>query len=181
MEVKIKLEKDIVEKVNNFADSINTDFYSTRGQSNTDKKKNDQQVGKLGEYGIYFYLKSQGFDVSEPDCKIYKAREKSWSPDLKVIDISADIHVKSQSFSSGERYGISWLFQKNDKHIFNTDTKNQYVAFVSVDNDECYVKNIVELQDLHNEKLFKEPKLDYLKNNKVAVYFKDIQHLEFAL
>jgi hypothetical protein len=182
MEV-IKLEDDIIKKINQFAESINTGFYSSRNQGNNDKRITDQKCGKFGEYGVFFYLKSKNINVSEPDCKIYKVREKSWSPDLKIIDTDTNIHVKSQSIQSGKRYGVSWVFQKNDKHVFNTDSNNQYVSFVSVDliKNECDIKSIVKLDILHNENLFKAPKLDYLKKNKCAIYYNDIKNKLFNI
>ncbi len=178
--IRVRLGNIEIEKINAFANAIDTGYYATRNQFNADKRKIDQIVCKFGEFSVFSYLSSK-YEISEPDLKIYSAREKSWDFDLKGNGIN--IHVKSQSRESGDRFGISWVFQNSDREIFNSTTQDQYVAFVSVDvNSNCsLIRTIVKLEDLHAEKLFKSPKLDYLKSNKFAVYYEDIKHKEIIL
>jgi hypothetical protein len=181
MEVKIVLDDSELSIIKEFAEKIDTGFYATRNQFNASKRTTDQITGKMGEFAVYKYL-SPKINISKPDCNIYKRSEKSWDFDLKAENIN--MHVKSQSLESGERYGISWIFQHNDKEVFNSTKPNQFVSFVSVDMQkaECIIRSIIKLEDLHNNKLFKLPKLKKLQEmNKLAVYFKDIEYLGICL
>ena len=67
--------------------------------------------------------------------------------------------------------------------LFNCCPFIQFVVFVLVnlEENESIIKSIVKLEDLHNEKLFKLPKLEYLKNNKLVIYYSDIKDKKFAL
>lgn len=165
-----------------FSEGVDTSFYASRGQSNVDKRKKDSLVGKLGEVAVFNILKSKYEDLTYPDFKIYKPREKSWDFDLKAANLN--LHVKTQNVEQGRLYGESWIFQHGgekrghyDKEIFDKTSPNQYVAFVTVDlpNKTAYIKSILHLDKLHENNLFKPPKLEYLKlANKLAVYFNDI-------
>lgn len=170
----IKLSKQDIERCRQFAETIDTGFYATRNQFNNDKRIKDQIIGKLGELAIFNYFASKDIKISEPDFKIYGKSKKSWDFDLKNADFN--IHVKSQSVEQGKRYGISWIFQDQDKHVFKDVSENDYVCFVLVDLANSYadIKSIVKLSDLHTNALFKAPKLAYLTSKK-AVYFEDLQ------
>ena len=172
----------MVEKIHTFSQSIDTSFYSNRNQFNKEKRIKDQVVGKMGEFAIFSTLKPKFQDISEPDLNIYPPNKKTWDFDLKAQNPHIlNMHVKSQTLESGNRYGVSWIFQNTDKEIFNSSKKNQYVGFVSVNNDtsSCFIRAIVKLEHLHENKLFKMPKLQKLQeSNKLAVYFDDLKKFD---
>jgi hypothetical protein len=175
----IKLSQEDIDICIEFSNSINTSHYASRNQFNDDKRKLDQQVGKFGEIAVYKYLKLKNYDVSYPDFQIYSASKKSWDYDLKTPDIN--FHVKSQSITQGNRYGISWLFQLGDKHVMTNYKDNDYIAFTSVDMDNFTVniRSILQVAKLHQLNLFKPPKLPQLFN-KCAVYLNDLEILKQA-
>ena len=177
----IHTQKDINE-CTNFAESIDTSHYASRSQTDPEKRKRDQIVGKLGELCVYNVLKNQFPDITYPDFNIYKAKDKSWDFDLKASGLN--LHVKSQDVLQGKKYGISWIFQASngrrdyDKEIFDKLSPNQKIAFVSVDMvaKQSILQAIVDLDILHDKKLFKLPKVFKLQNaNKLAVYFDDLK------
>lgn len=180
---KINFTLEDIEKCEEFASKVNTSLYAQRNQFDADKRKKDAKIGKLGELAVYYSLKDKYPNITYPDFKIYTAKEKSWDFDLK--DTSFNLHVKTQDIVQGAKYGESWIFQHGggqskhyDKEIFDMISPNQYVSFVCVDllKNEGYVKAIVKLNFLHEEKLFSLPKLFKLQNaNKLAVYYKDLE------
>ncbi|MCZ2224432.1 MAG: hypothetical protein LC122_12485 [Chitinophagales bacterium] len=185
-----KFDEQEINKCREFSEKIDTSFYAARNQFDNEKRKNDQLVGKLGEILSFNYLKDKVNNLTYPDFKIYDKKNKSWDFDLKGD--KANIHVKSQNIIQSNRYGESWIFQagnkkyKNyDKEIFDKISDNQYVCFCIVDLKEFvgYLKIIVSLDVLHNNNLFKLPKLEKLQQaNKLAVYYSDLKslNLEFA-
>ena len=181
--IKYKFEQEEIDKCKKFSEEVDTSFYATRNQFNSEKRIKDSYIGKLGEVAVYQILKNKIKDITEPDFKIYKAKEKSWDFDLKSTDIN--LHVKTQDLKVGEKYGVSWIFQfgdgksrSYDKEIFDRTSPNQYVAFVSLDLTtlEATVRAMVTLDFLHDKKIWAAPKLDKLKiANKLAVYLKDLE------
>lgn len=179
----IKFTPEQIQECLDFAEKIDTSFYAKRSQTDNDKRKQDQIVGKLGEIAVYTSLKDKYPDISYPDFKIYEKKDKSWDFDLKAAD--KNIHTKSQNIKQSKKYGESWIFQKGngsnrnyDKEIFDRLSPNQYVAFVLVDlaKYEAEVKAIVTLDFLHKKDLFRPPVLEKLRfANKMAVYYKDMK------
>ena len=106
---------------------------------------------------------------------IYEPTKKSYACDLKTKKY--DIHVKSISSYNLERYGASWVFQKNDP-VITTPTMRDCVFFVSIgDNNEKYEYTTCDiekrcaaskLQGLY--KPLRKKNLD----SKVAIYLEDI-------
>lgn len=170
----IKFSNQDVKKCQDFANKIDTAYYATRRQTNNEKRVKDQIIGKLGEVATYVYFKSKGIELTQPDFKLYSKAEKSWDFDLKGQDIN--LHVKSQAIYQAKKYGESWIFQNEDKHIFKDVSENDYVCFVLVDpdNNSAEVKSVVKLNELHSKNLFKKPKLIHL-SSKSAVYFEDLK------
>lgn len=165
-----------------FAENINTSYYANRKQTDQEKRKLDQIIGKLGEIATHETLKAKFPDLTLPDFNIYEAKKKSWDFDMKADGLN--LHVKSQSLTQGAKYGVSWIFQAQDKHIQDLKIQNQYVSFVSVDMDKKHalVRCIPALETLHSNALFKAPKLLNLSyNNKLAVYFDDLKLLDESL
>jgi len=181
--IKYSFSKEELDACKLFSESVNTSYYSKRGQNNDQKRQKDALVGKLGEIAVYQTLKGKIPSIGYPDLRIYSAKEKSWDFDIKGDNVN--LHVKTQDIEQGEKYGTSWIFQygngKNqhyDKEIFDNLTPNQYIAFVSLSLKENFaiVRAILKLEFLHERKLFGLPKLEHLqKANKKAVYLKDIE------
>lgn len=172
--MKIEIAKEDLSKCIKFAEEIDTSYYATRNQFNNQKRIKDQVVGKLAELAVFKYLTSKDVDISYPDFEIYEKKNKSWDYDLKSENIN--VHVKGQNVEQSKKYGESWIFQKQDKHIFIENKKNDYVSFVLIDLNEMLsdVRMILPLDLLHENNLFKAPKLPQL-NTKLAVYFSDIE------
>jgi hypothetical protein len=177
MSQQFRYSQEILDAVMVFANSIDTSFYATRNQLNNEKRKRDQIIGKLGEFAVKELLANKYPDLSDPDLKIYSARKKSWAFDLSSSSIN--LHVKSQDIIQGSKYGVSWIFQVGDKEVFNPSTESS-VAFTSVNLSAGTVDllGVVKVSTLHDQKLFKLPKLEYLqKMNKLAVYYDDLKKL----
>lgn len=175
----IKISNLDYKKCLNFSEAVDTDFYEKRsGQSNEAKRKKDSVVGKLGELAAFKMLQGKIQGLTEPDFAIYTAKEKSWDFDLKSPEYN--IHVKSQDVEQGKKYGESWVFQLQDKHIFQNYSDKDYVVFVSVNlaTRECFVRSMLPLITLHEQQLFKPMKVHQLRNNKAAVYYEDIQNIK---
>lgn len=180
---KIIFTPEDMQKCIEFSEQVDTSLYAQRNQWDVQKRKIDSKVGKLGELATYYNLVDKYPDITYPDFKIYKAKEKSWDFDLKSN--SFNLHVKSQEALQGNKFGESWIFQfgngKNrhyDKEIFDKLSPNQYISFVKVNllTKEAEVRAIVSLDLLHDNKLFALPVLEKLQQaNKLAVYYKDLQ------
>lgn len=155
-----------------FSECVNTSFYANRNQFDDVKRKADSLIGKIAEVAVYNLLKDKYPNISYPDFKIYKAKEKSWDYDLK--DPTFNLHVKS--VSSVSNFPESWIFQNEDKHIFKNYLDNDYVAFVYVNMFQKYglIKKILPIKLLHDKNLFKKTVLAKL-NSKSAIYYDDIK------
>jgi hypothetical protein len=170
----IKFSSEDVKKCEEFANKIDTAYYASRKQTNNEKRIKDQVIGKLGEIATYLYFQSKGVELTQPDFKLYSRAEKSWDFDMKGEGIN--LHVKSQAVYQARKYGESWIFQNEDKHIFKDVSEKDYVCFalVDADNGSAEIKSVVKLSDLHSKELFKKPKLIHL-SSKSAVYFADLK------
>lgn len=156
-------------------------LYKYRGETNMDKMVEDVKIGTMAEYAVFNYVKQLGFKCTKPDLKHYKAKDKSFSADLKADKVFVDektlewrdalIHVKSQGTKSAKAYGSSWLFQKQDK-IFRGEKDEEFLAFCIVDKRDVELQAIVKVKDV--KKLLKEPKVWRYKDTKVALYLDDV-------
>ena len=153
----------------------NKDEYERRDQLDKDVIIRQIANGKVAEWGAYIYIISTGSWSTPPDMNIYEPTKKSYACDLKTKKY--DIHVKSISSYNLERYGASWVFQKNDP-VITTPTMRDCVFFVSIgDNNEKYEYTTCDiekrcaaskLQGLY--KPLRKKNLD----SKVAIYLEDI-------
>jgi hypothetical protein len=164
-------------KARNFAESrinLSKNVYKWRGEDKVEKMIEDIMIGTIGEFGAHTHLTDMGLSVSEPDLKIYTAKEKSHSADL--ISENYNFHVKSQSSKSIKRYGASWLFQRMDKLVIKPEDKD-YICFTSVlgHNLEWEVKllGIVKARDIIP--FYEECKVPAYRHTKIALYFEDFQ------
>lgn len=175
----IKITKQALTKCQTFAQSIGTDFYSSRGQFNAEKRAKDQVIGKIAELVVCSHLSERGVKVGEPDFTIYSKSRKSWDYDLKSPEFN--FHIKGQDVEQSKKYGASWIFENNDRHVFEKYQPNDYVCFVTVDlaKMEADIKHIVAVTDLHQLQLFKRPRLAHL-TTKSAVYCDDLKSPKFT-
>jgi len=145
-------------------------LYEYRGESRHFKMIEDVVIGTVGEWAVYQYLIDLGYEVSEPDMKLYKKNRKSFAADLYVDDIL--IHVKSQGLKSIKRYGHSWLMQKYDKAVSKPD-ELELMAFTAVNllTLEVEILGFCWAKDL----IFDECKVPMYRHTKVAIYLPQIQ------
>jgi len=177
---KIIFSNEDVFKCKQFSESVDTTLYIQRNQFDAIKRSADSMIGKLGELTVYYSLKDKYPNISYPDFKIYSAKQKSWDFDLK--DEKFNLHVKTQESLQASKFGESWIFQNEDKHVFKIFSENDYVAFVGVNLFQKYgiIKQILPISLLHKMNLFKKPILAKL-TSKSAVYFEDIKLLDICL
>lgn len=176
----IELDDKTIEKCAVFAGECvetNIDEYKRRRQFNKTKIIGDIKTGKIAECAAFSFFKKNNFSVVEPDFKIYTARKKNFNSDIIASKSNKEwlIHVKSQRIEQSEKYGISWMFQKQDKLI--TKPKSLDVLFL------CLVKaHTVDVIGIHKAEditdIYGEPKLTYL-TSKAALYYKDISRKNF--
>lgn len=150
----------------------NKDEYARRKQSDLAKIKNDIVIGKLAEWGVYFIYLERGRYLNTPDMQIYPKETKSFDPDLRWG--LYNLHIKSQTYESAERYGDSWIFQTKDP-LFEFSNEYDIVIGCRVSFDDFERGALVQIV---LEKQFKnlkisEPKLSKFNGNKKAVYLKE--------
>lgn len=171
--VKINIEDDEYNKYLIFAEQCyetNKDEYHNRNQFNKSKIILDIIIGKLGEIGVYNYLtKEKQWLCKYPDFKIYSKENKNFDSD--ICSDKYNIHVKSQSLNSAEKFGESWQFQKKDKLTYNPE-KNDLIFLTIISEKIVEIKKIVLALDIISK--YKEPILEKLKHTKKTLYLKDI-------
>src|SRR6202521_4047894 len=102
-----KLTKKDMEQIQKFGGEIKTGFYKNRGQNNSNKRYEDQLVGKSAEICFYNIFKGKLKNLTCPDFKIYSAGRKSLAFDMTSDNMN--IHIKTQSTKSAKRYSQSWI------------------------------------------------------------------------
>lgn len=178
---RIYVSQEIYDLCNKFAEKSvdsSVDHYEKRNQSNKANIKEQISIGKVGEFGAYFYLQGMISNISKPDLKIYNSENKSFDYDLKSDKYN--VHVKSQLMTTAYEFGLSWTFQygnKNsghfDSHIFNNDL-NQHIILTLVHPTFVDVLSFCNVKVLHEYNLFKDPKVDKLKGIKKVIYYDDL-------
>ena len=148
------------------------DHYKKRGQSNPEKIKEDIFIGKTGELVVHKLYQEQDFELSLPDFNIYTKKKKSFAADL--IGPKRNIHVKTQSMDSINKYGKSWILQKEDKIFKKYDEFDRIVLCMS-NGETVTILAILAFSDLIKYKCIEKPKLDWLAKTKVAIYLDTIK------
>lgn len=149
-------------------------YIGKRNLSSEQKRRHDIKIGKLGEIATYHILKNKVTNITYPDFEIYTVKQKSWDYDIKSNEYN--IHVKTQDSLASDLYGISWVFQKEDKKVFKTYNQNDIVSFVNINDKKqiAYIRAIYSINTLNTDNLFKPPKLNKLINNKLCIYYDDL-------
>jgi hypothetical protein len=182
---------EVVRRCAEFAIAGKNPLYSARNpSSNKTKIQTDVFVGKVGEWAAFYHccaVLGVGV-VREPDHAIYRGRQRSWLCDLApaVEGEQWGVHVKTQTASSAEQYGVSWVFQSTDKCVFGAQRHtDDLVCFVGVTDVEafdgegaplatlppveCSVRALLRMSELHERRLFAATKI-YPLTMKAAIY-----------
>ncbi len=171
--IKITLTASDLAQAARFADAVvGTVDYRESNQFSRQKIRDDHYVSKLGEAAVRKAFEQYDCRVQGPDYAIYEGKQKSWDDDLYVNDIG--LAVKTQRRSTAQRYGLSWTFQKSQ---FRTDPILQipkawvcFVEYNDLDREQiCTVFPPFQIKELP----FKAPRLEKLRDKKVAVYAED--------
>lgn len=181
MITSIQLNQPLIDKCQAFAlerIGLSEDLYRKRGEARKSKMVEDICVGTMAEWACYSYLKDKAascVEITEPDMTIYEKRKKSFSPDLQYTAVTEvfNIHVKSQTHESANKYGASWLFQKEDK-LFKSAGENDYIAFCLVEGSKVDIMAIVKVLELVERDLLAEPKVFQYKHSKKAIYLDQV-------
>jgi len=150
-------------------------LYSKRGAF----KRDDVLVGALGELAVYRFLRAKGIRLKAPDFKIHAIRNKSYSSDLEFK--GNFLHVKSQSLSSQERYGSSWLMQRKDP-LFTKDNKKHFIVpnIVDLENNSVKIYGFFSVEEIIKKGLVGECSVPYFRDNKVAIYLDSLKEIVSA-
>lgn len=153
-----------------------------RGQSNPRRIIHQTAVGKMGELMACDYLRGLGYECSDPDFQVYKARQKSWDSDMYLtLTHRHKVACKAQDEESARRFGQSWIFQKGGHGFGHTDPVIQkgesLSVFVSLNLKEktAEVRGPFRMCDLRP--LFKPPRIERLRFSKVALYWEDMKEV----
>lgn len=167
---KIELSEEVVKRCRAFAEEVvhtNIDQYKRRNQGNPTKIIEQIVTGKMGEFAF-----SQFLGTAEPDLQIYAKKQKSFGADLTHDNLQ--VHVKSQSKNSADKYGVSWSFQVQDKLI----TQPKEEDFLGL----CVIEgNVVEIYDFIPATkvvgVLREPVLPQLRFTKRVLYWEDLKKI----
>jgi len=174
----ISIDDGVVDTCFEFAKKVvptTLEALEERGQNNELMILRQNFCGKIAEFGVAKELRMRGFDVSEPDVKIYKKSGKSWDSDLKIASFDARVAVKS--WSQDLFYSpCSWTFQKGaksghkDKEIFGEYPIFVCFAVVSLVQRKTQLVSMMMNTTLFEREVFFDPKCDWLKKEKTCVY-----------
>lgn len=174
------LSRDIVKMCEVFCSRVlhtNVDEYHRRKQTDLSKIWDDIFYGKLAEWGVYFiYLERGKTNLNPPDMTIYTAKQKSYEPDLKYGLFN--LHIKSQTYQSAERYGDSWMFQSKDP-LF--EYPNEYDIMIGCrvsihESSKDFIEGAfveIKLEKQFNKLVISEPRLSKFQGMKKTVYLKE--------
>ena len=152
-----------------------------RNQFNKAAMVHQTTTGKLAEWGVTLHCMDKSRKITDPDMVIYNATKKSFDADLQLD--GEDLHVKSQSVESAQRFGTSWMFQYGGHGFGHTDPllkkENGYVAFCVVD----FARKAVIIHGICNfdtlRKRLREPVKETLKKTKRCIYLEDLTDDDF--
>ena len=152
-----------------------------RNQFNTDAMIHQTTTGKIAEWAVTLLFTDKPCTISDPDMQIYTKYKKSFDADLTIDGY--DLHVKSQSVESANRFGTSWMFQYNGRGSGHRDPLLNYdnglVAFCVVDFNKkaVHIKGICEFALIRNK--LREPVKKSLKHTKRCIYLEDLTQQDF--
>jgi hypothetical protein len=154
-----------------------------RNQFNTTAMVHQTTTGKLAEWAVTLHFTEKENTISDPDMEIYPAWKKSFDADLQLDGY--DLHVKSQSVESAQRFGTSWMFQYNGRGGGHRDPllhlADGLVAFCVVDftNKSVALQGICGFAGIRDR--LREPVKKSLKNTKRCIYLEDLKQEDFLI
>lgn len=185
----IQISEKLIKKCDFFGQKMSVKHSARKRNQDPEKIKRDHALGKKGECIVYLALKreiKEGQKLSKPDFAIYSAKEKSWDADLflKTNNKNKKIHVKTQEFFQSKKFGLSWIFQYNNKEgfrgrdveIFDAKNGSGFIFMVSF-NEETNIGKICaicQVKTLLEKKMFKPPLKSSLNGIKKCIYAKDL-------
>ena len=164
---------------NQINDGIVLEQYKKRHQHNPERIKWNYFVGKIGEFAVYEYLTNLGYECTPPDLTI--TSDKSYAADL--ICEGRYIHVKTCEDAPRYRYTRierSWVFQKNDRLIYNPHPDDFIALCILYENNSSFYVNvwkIIRASFFIKNRLYKPLKVKRLNATKTAIYFDDVARL----
>ncbi len=181
---QIRLTKLDIEKCEAFAEASvdsSLEHYKKRRQGNRDKIIQDIICGKSGEIAAYKMMASKGLSCTKPDFEIYSGRKKSFDSDLSSGKFK--LHLKSQTQESADKYGQSYILQwggRGHGHVdklFKHRTKEDFLIPTLVDGRDVTIYGIINIDQIFLQGWVKEPRLDWFKDFKRAIYLEDLVQL----
>lgn len=168
--IEIKLTQEEIWKCIMFAHERSlhcTKLYTARGGF----KYIDILCGAMGEMAVWKWLKETRKSISEPDFSILDPKDKSYECDLK--DRTRNYHVKSQTYTSRDRYGESWLLQKKDP-ILSEPSNKDYLVLTNVHTFSgiITIHGMWQVSNILDK--IGEPKVPSFRATKAAIYLEDI-------
>jgi hypothetical protein len=145
------------------------------------RMKEDIYTGKMGEVGAYIFLKSLDLSATKPDFEIYEKGRKSFDADITCGKYN--LHCKSQSQSSADKYGTSWILQYSGKGFGHTDklfkkrTPQDYLVPTQVLGDRVAIYGIIKISLLFDQDMIELPKAKWFQDTKRAIYWDTIKYL----
>lgn len=173
----IKLCEQFVDKVHGTVEEM----WEKRQEGGGDpaKRKSDHLMGKKAEFALYKYLLENGYNVSPPDIKIYEAKEKNFSKDLKIISPITDkvylFHVKCMRLEDIKKYNQpSYLMTKKDD-LIRFPNFNDYLGLMVENNRNTYrfVNNLPAVDVFPD--YVELPKNIQQRKFKIAIYYENIR------
>ena len=149
------------------------DHYKSRNQ-NVDNIYINCLRGKLAEWCCYYSMQKAGYILKDkPDMMIYSENNKSYDADLictgkdkELYDQERHIHVKSISLDSYQKYGASFLIQKNDDIVNNPKPNHYFSVMLQQSLTEYFFHKWINSCDVS----YSEPRMSALSATKYAVY-----------
>jgi hypothetical protein len=132
--------KAIEDYAKKHADS-SAEHYKSRNQS-IDRIFLQCLNGKLAEFFCYYSMKEVGYILeNKPDLTILSPENKSHDADLiclgrfkEIYDNPKYIHIKSVSFENYNKYGTSFLIEKNNPTVLNPHPDHFYSIMLQCNN-----------------------------------------------
>ena len=168
---------DLYEKSLEFAKKVvntNKDEYARRNQTNTDLIVKQIADGKYCEYIVELDLKKDFTIINGVDVEVYDKQRKSFDADI-IVECSDwtqnHYHVKSITRKSANRFGVSWMFQKQDT-ITTTPKKEDILALCIIEPNGEVDFSYYFADEVTG--LYRPPKLERLIKTKTCLYLEDL-------
>lgn len=166
----VRLPEKTIEICREFANKRTDDslkLYTMRGELKKQKIFADIFYGALAEYAVHVALEGS----TAPDLRILPKAQKSFQQDITFNGLT--IHVKSQGEASAKKYGLSWVFQKQDPLITKPTGTDVLALCMVLDDLSVDIRGFIPANSnvLHGN--FKQLKVFQYRSTKLALYWDD--------